>query len=439
MLIPVKYHKRAYPPYIKPQIDEIAAHFDISNIKSAPRFSLHTEYSYGSRKFDTQIIKQFPVIIDANKNGVPQLWFTKQWALNFADFIITLCNNSKPEVIEIHPPFSDYTVNIEAFIEIYKVFEAKIVDYSTTTKIVIENRTGSMYRGGKFLISQCNDLLLLSKHIKKNNLKLRIALDIPQLISRYGGPPKLTKSKLYTILSQLTPISSVTQSIHLWGKRRSASGRKVSHIGDLNSYFEDDLKKEIFLEWFADFVNDGLKRYFVPEVNSSDEDLHSIINDLESKGIQFNSESLRRRQVNLTAESKYRSNIAFEQLAHFIENKMRMSHIYQPVMIMELLSNGGVLKDIDIAKSFLAYDPRANEHHRNQIEFYTDRTNNMVGRVLQKHSIVTWDRTTHKYHLIGFDRLSKVEIEELKEKCINKLDDFLERRGIQVFNIPRTR
>jgi ATP adenylyltransferase len=31
----------------------------------------------------------------------------------------------------------------------------------------------------------------------------------------------------------------------------------------------------------------------------------------------------------------------FDDLNDFIRNKMRMSHIYQPVMLMELLKRGG--------------------------------------------------------------------------------------------------
>ena len=61
----------------------------------------------------------------------------------------------------------------------------------------------------------------------------------------------------------------------------------MSHSGDLNSYFESDQNKNVFLDWLASFLQDYKTRYFVPEVNSSDEDLHSIVADLESKGIIF--------------------------------------------------------------------------------------------------------------------------------------------------------
>jgi ATP adenylyltransferase len=79
--------------------------------------------------------------------------------------------------------------------------------------------------------------------------------------------------------------------------------------------------------------------------------------------------------------------MTYDELADFIENKMRLSHIYQPVMLIELLSNGGILKDSEIAKALLAYD-------KSQIEYYTSITNNMVGRVLRNRFVVTRDRKT---------------------------------------------
>ena len=56
-------------------------------------------------------------------------------------------------------------------------------------------------------------------------------------------------------------------------------------------------------------------------------------------------------------------NNQYKLLADFLKNKMRMSHIYQPVMLMELLSNKGNASVEDIAKQLLIRDP-------SQIEYY---------------------------------------------------------------------
>src|SRR5688500_5722777 len=65
----------------------------------------------------------------------------------------------------------------------------------------------------------------------------------------------------------------------------------------------------------------------------------------------------------------------YERLLRFIEHEMRMSHVYQPVMIRALLMHEGRASVRDIAKALLAED-------RSQIEYYEHITRNMVGRVL---------------------------------------------------------
>jgi len=287
MLIPIQYHNKIYPDHITPQIIEIAGHFDIPQIKPEMGFSIHTEYSYGARKLDTQLVSGFPNIINAQQNGVPMLWHSENWAEEFAGFIIKLCDGRIPEVIEIHPPFTDYTADISHFLERYSVFEGIIRSNYPETDIVIENRSGTMYRGGRFIISKGKDLRELYDRLNIRNLKLRIALDIPQLLTEYGGPPKLSPEKLEYILNRQNYIQSKVKSIHLWGKRKSANGRWVAHNGDLNSYFNNTQKKQVFLQWFKDFLDDERDRYFVPEVNSSVEDLHSIIVDIKSVDIRF--------------------------------------------------------------------------------------------------------------------------------------------------------
>ncbi len=285
MLIPVQYHSRKYPGHIIPEIDEIAGHFDTAEIDIPRKFSLHTEYSYGARRLDSEIIRQFPAIRESNKNGVPQLWRSKQWASEFAGFIKSLCGDISSEIIEIHPPFSDYTPSIDDFLSIYSEFESKILSYYPSSLILIENRSGSTYRGGKFIISRGRDLLSLCEQVSSKGLQLRITLDLPQLLTAYGGPQNISPDALSKILNRQNAIQGMTKGIHLWGKRKSSNGRTVSHAGDLNSYFESNEKKAIFLKWLKEFLTDGNTRYFVPEVNSSNEDLGSIVRDLEDCGI----------------------------------------------------------------------------------------------------------------------------------------------------------
>jgi hypothetical protein len=86
--------------------------------------------------------------------------------------------------------------------------------------------------------------------------------------------------------------------------------------------------------------------------------------------------------------------MTYESLAHFIINKMRMSHLYQPVMLMELLAKGGKCNELEIASSLLAHD-------ESQIEYYTEITNNMVARVLRNNGVVQRDKEMNTYQLGG--------------------------------------
>ena len=105
----VKYHGQTYPREIPLRVEEVAGHFDIERINHSLRYSLHTEYSYGKRKFESGLISSFPALAEAQKNGGPQLWKNKERASQFADFVFALAGDDAPAVIEVHTPFNDYT------------------------------------------------------------------------------------------------------------------------------------------------------------------------------------------------------------------------------------------------------------------------------------------------------------------------------------------
>ena len=55
--------------------------------------------------------------------------------------------------------------------------------------------------------------------------------------------------------------------------------------------------------------------------------------------------------------------MVFGQIKDFITNQMKMTHIYQPVMLIELLKSNGTADREQIAKAILSHD-------RSQIEYY---------------------------------------------------------------------
>ncbi len=75
------------------------------------------------------------------------------------------------------------------------------------------------------------------------------------------------------------------------------------------------------------------------------------------------------------------ANQSFEQLETYIREQMRMSHVYQPVMLQVLLQKGGSASTEDVAKALLSYD-------RSQVEYYEIRTKSMVGKVLTQNGVI---------------------------------------------------
>ncbi len=119
----------------------------------------------------------------------------------------------------------------------------------------------------------------------------------------------------------------------------------------------------------------------------------------------------------------------YNELKLFLTKKMRMSHIYQPVMIKKLLASNGAATDEAIATQLLQYDP-------SQLEYYQSITNNMVGKVLRSHAIVT--KNKNEYALTDFERMGKEEIDELIKICNSKIDAYIQKRGDAIWQHRRT-
>jgi ATP adenylyltransferase len=118
----------------------------------------------------------------------------------------------------------------------------------------------------------------------------------------------------------------------------------------------------------------------------------------------------------------------FDELLQFVERDMRMSHVYQPVMLRELLSRNGRATVADIARALLNED-------RSQIEYYSEITKNMVGRVLTNRDVVRRDAS--EYSLLGYENLTSDQVQRLKAACEVKLSDYLARRGDAIWEHRR--
>lgn len=118
------------------------------------------------------------------------------------------------------------------------------------------------------------------------------------------------------------------------------------------------------------------------------------------------------------------SSPSFQQLETYIRDQMRMSHVYQPVMLQLLLENCGVASTEDVAKALLSYD-------RSQVEYYEIRTKNMVGKVLTQNGVIEPVKDGRRivgYKLAASD-LSEQETAALVELCRQRLSAYIAQRG----------
>ena len=116
---------------------------------------------------------------------------------------------------------------------------------------------------------------------------------------------------------------------------------------------------------------------------------------------------------------------AFSRLRDFLDRQMRMSHIYQPVMLEVLLTSGGTASIPDIAVAILAHD-------ESQIDYYQEIVKKMPGRVLSSHGIV--ERHNDTYRLTAdIAELTEDERAGLVDRCRKAVEEFLARRGAAIW------
>jgi len=115
----------------------------------------------------------------------------------------------------------------------------------------------------------------------------------------------------------------------------------------------------------------------------------------------------------------------YKRLSNFIQKKMRMSHVYQPAMIRELLNRRGSASVREISSALLSLD-------QSQLEYYDEITKNMVGRVLTKNRGITTKEGTN-YTLQGFGELSDAEVADLRQLCDEKIAAYIAQRGDRIW------
>lgn len=115
----------------------------------------------------------------------------------------------------------------------------------------------------------------------------------------------------------------------------------------------------------------------------------------------------------------------FNELKNYIEGKgspkMRMSHIYQPVMIKTLLESNNKASIDKIAR-------RINDKDESNIALFRETVKKMPGKVLGNHGLVKF--IEQKYEL-QIEKLDKNERKKLIELCDEKINEYEKKRTLK--------
>jgi ATP adenylyltransferase len=110
----------------------------------------------------------------------------------------------------------------------------------------------------------------------------------------------------------------------------------------------------------------------------------------------------------------------FEELKNFINNQMRMQHIYQPVMLKILLQSENNKASVrKIAYAFLQKD-------ESQLEYYMEITKSMPGKVLARHGVVHYQSDNF---ILNTENLTDSERSDLIQICNKKIVEYENSRG----------
>jgi diadenosine tetraphosphate (Ap4A) HIT family hydrolase len=116
--------------------------------------------------------------------------------------------------------------------------------------------------------------------------------------------------------------------------------------------------------------------------------------------------------------------LTFEKLIDFLENKMSMSHIYQPLLIRSLVDAGGTATLRQLAQAFVAQD-------ESQLRFYEKRIKEMPLKVLTRHGVVE-----HREGLVALATkpLTLEQKAHVKRVCEQRLQQFVQKRGLALWD-----
>lgn len=116
--------------------------------------------------------------------------------------------------------------------------------------------------------------------------------------------------------------------------------------------------------------------------------------------------------------------MTFEHLIDFLTNKMKMSHIYQPLLVRSLVDAGGSATLRQLATHFLSQD-------ESQLLYYEKRIKEMPLKVLSKHGIVDKDR---EFIHLNVQSLTLQQKAQIRCICEQKLQEYVQKKGLGIWD-----
>ncbi len=339
--IPLKYHDLDYPSGFSTVIGEITASFSVSrdsikneiiNMRNSgvKFFSLHTQepYSKDVKGYLTTENSQAIIAQEYNMNRrFPTIYRSpikmwggirgdSRWTSEFIDFTKTYSayipepEKFKKEVriIELHPMKmgKNPEKSLSLMIERLKIYCNEIINFYPNAEFVVENSYSPVNESedDNYLLNGVSGIREFAYRIKENkNIRLGIALDIPQLLKSEGKRNLGAEADdILEIFKGLREVRQYIRTVHLSGAKANTKDG-FSHHGDLDTLFDHgkmnltpdekdkvQVLKKALLDGMWNLFSDNEIRYFVPELNRdtlAPKYLASIINDLNKKGFEF--------------------------------------------------------------------------------------------------------------------------------------------------------
>ena len=114
----------------------------------------------------------------------------------------------------------------------------------------------------------------------------------------------------------------------------------------------------------------------------------------------------------------------FRELIQFVQRDMRMSHIYQPLLIRSLVDAGGSATVRQLAQAFCIQD-------ESELMRYEQTIKKMPVPVLRKHGVIEQEGTLIR---LSIKRLSFQQKAEIRRLCEHRMQEFMQKRGLKIWD-----